>query len=108
MNPALPLIGAIVAEVFGTTCLKLSDGFSTLLPSLGVAVGYGLSFLLLSIVLKEVDVGIAYAVWAGLGITLVAVIGVLLFREPVSLSRIGWIALIIAGVIGLEVSGHVH
>lgn len=108
MNPAFPLIGAIVAEVFGTTCLKISDGFSTLLPSLGVAVGYAVSFYLLSIVLKEVDVGVAYAVWAGLGITLVAVIGVLLFGEPVSLSRIGWVALIIAGVIGLEITGHVH
>ncbi|MGC9436036.1 MAG: DMT family transporter [Methanomicrobiales archaeon] len=108
MNPAFTLIAAIIAEVFGTTCLKLSDGFSNLLPSLGVVVGYAVSFFLLAIVLKEVDVGVAYAVWAGLGITLVAVIGVILFREQMSLLRVGWIALIIFGVIGLELTGHVR
>lgn len=108
MNLAFTLIAAIIAEVFGTTCLKLSDGFSNLLPSLGVVVGYAVSFFLLAIVLKEVDVGVAYAVWAGLGITLVAVIGVILFREQMSLLRVGWISLIIVGVIGLELTGHVR
>ena len=102
------LIAAIVAEVGGTTCLKLSEGFSRLVPSLGVVVLYTLSFVLLAWVLKTVDLGVAYAIWAGLGTALVASVGFLVFGEAISAVRLVSIGLIILGVVGLQLSGAVH
>jgi len=102
------LVAAIVAEVGGTTCLKLSDGFSRLIPSLGVVVLYPLSFVFLATVLRTIDVGVAYAIWSGLGTALVAVIGILLFGEPVSATRLASLGFIIVGIVGLQLSGGVR
>ena len=108
MHSWLLLMGAIVAEVGGTTCLKLSDGFSRLVPSLGVFVLYPLSFVLLAAVLKAIDVSVAYAIWSGVGTALVAVIGILIFNEPISAARFASLGLIILGVVGLQLTGAVH
>ncbi len=99
------LVVAIVLEVTGTTCLKLSDGFTKLLPSVGIFVFYALSFVALAFTLKEADISIAYTVWAGVGTALIAVIGVALFQEPVTALKVASIAVIIFGVIGLSLSG---
>jgi small multidrug resistance pump len=102
------LIAAITAEVGGTTCLKFSDGFSRLVPSLGVVVLYSLSFVFLASVLKTIDVGVAYAIWSGLGTALIAVIGILIFGEPLSAARMASLGFIIVGVVGLQLTGGVH
>ena len=102
------LCAAIVAEVGGTTCLKLSDGFSRLIPSLGVVVLYSLSFVLLAAVLKAVDVSVAYAIWSGLGTALVAVIGILIFGEPLTAARLVSLGFVIVGVVGLQLTGAAH
>jgi len=98
MNPYVVLAGAILAELFGTTALKLSDGFSQLVPSLGVVVGYGLAFYLVSLTLKELPIGVVYGTWAALGIVGVAAIGVVVFDEPLDLAGIIGILLIVGGV----------
>jgi small multidrug resistance pump len=102
------LVAAIVTEVGGTTCLKLSDGFSRLIPSLGVVVLYPLSFVFLATVLKVIDVSVAYAIWSGLGTALIAVIGILIFGEPLSAARLVSLGFIIVGVVGLQLTGAVH
>jgi len=89
---------AIVAEVVGTTALKASEGFTKLWPSVTVVVGYALAFYLLALVLRTIPVGIAYAIWAGLGIVLVTVAGVVLYGEKPDLPALLGIAMIIAGV----------
>ncbi|MBD0675050.1 DMT family transporter [Kitasatospora sp. NPDC091335] len=105
--PYLLLTLAIVSEVCATSCLKLTEGFSRLWPSLGVGLGYALSFLLLGRALKHIPVSVAYAVWSGAGTAAVAGIGVVAFGE--SLGRLQWlgIALVIVGVVVLNLrSGH--
>ncbi len=99
------LAGAIVLEVAGTTSMKLSQGFTRLGPSVLIFVFYGLSFVALTLVLKKVDVGVAYAIWAGVGTALIAVIGFAYFHEPVTAVKVASIALIIVGVVGLNLSG---
>jgi small multidrug resistance pump len=104
--PWLWLAGAIIAEVIATTSLKLSEGFSRPLPSVVVVVGYVGAFLMLSQSLtRGINLGVAYGVWAAVGIALVAVIGTLLFGESLTWVQIGGIALIIAGVMALELGG---
>lgn len=90
---------AIVAEVIATSALKASEGFTNLIPSLIVAVGYGVAFYFLSLVLKTIPVGIAYAIWSGLGIVLISVIGLVLFQQKLDLAAIIGMGLIIAGVL---------
>ena len=102
------LVAAIVAEVGGTTCLKLSYGFSRPIPSLGVVVLYPLSFVFLATVLKTVDVSVAYAIWSGLGTAAVAVIGILVFGEPLSAARLVSLGFVIVGILGLQLTGAVH
>ena len=92
---------AIVLEVAGTMAMKLSDGFTRLLPSVLLVVFYLLSLAALTVALKRIDVSVAYAIWAGVGTVLVAVVGVLWFREPVSLLKVGSILLVAVGVAGL-------
>lgn len=89
---------AITAEVIGTSFLKLSAGFTKLLPSVVVVVCYALAFYLLALSLKTMKVGIAYAIWAGLGVALLAVIGRLFFGETMNSAAILGIILIIVGV----------
>ena len=94
---------AIVAEVMATSALKASMGFTRPLPSLLVVVGYGVAFYLLSLVLRTLPVGIAYAIWAGLGIVLVTLVGIVAFGEKPDLPAVIGISLIVAGVVTLQV-----
>jgi small multidrug resistance pump len=96
---------AIICEVVGTTFLKYSDGFSRLGPSLGTVVGYGLSFVLLAQALKTMEVSIVYAIWSGVGTALITVIGITVLGESINLIKIGGIALIIVGVVALNLTG---
>ena len=96
------LLLAIVGEVIGTTALKASDGFTKLGPSIVVLVGYVIAFYFLSLVLKVMPVGIAYAVWAGLGVALVTLIGWLVFGQKLDLAAMVGISLIVAGVLVLN------
>ncbi|MER5636637.1 multidrug efflux SMR transporter [Kitasatospora sp. NPDC002227] len=101
----LLLVLAITSEVCATSCLKLTEGFTKLYPSLGVGAGYALSFFLLGKALKHIPVSVAYAVWSGAGTAAVAGIGVVAFGEQ--LGRAQWlgIALIIVGVVVLNLRG---
>lgn len=89
---------AIVGEVIGTSALKASEGFIRLGPSIVVAVGYGIAFYFLSLALKSIPVGIAYAVWAGLGIALVTAIAWVLYGQKLDVWGFVGIGLIISGV----------
>ncbi|GAB4287394.1 MAG: multidrug efflux SMR transporter [Deferrisomatales bacterium] len=100
----LLLLAAILLEVSGTVSMKLAEGFSRPLPSLLIFVFYGLSFVALTYVLRSIDVSVAYAVWAGLGTALVTLVGVVWFREPLTLGRVVSIGLIVVGVVGLHLS----
>jgi small multidrug resistance pump len=93
------LVIAIIAEVIATNALKASDGFTRLVPSLLVIAGYGVAFYFLALVLKTIPVGIAYAIWAGLGIVLVAVVAALVFGQIPDLPGLIGIGLIVAGVV---------
>jgi small multidrug resistance pump len=100
------LLGAAIAtEVAGTLALRASDGLSRLVPSIIVAVGYLASFGLLAIVLKSLPVGIVYAIWAAVGVALVAIFGKIMFNDPVPpIAMIGMV-LIVAGVVLVSLSG---
>jgi small multidrug resistance pump len=98
------LVCAIVLEVAGTTSMKLSRGFTKPYHSVMLFVFYGLSFAFLTMALKRLDVSIAYAIWSGLGTTLITLIGLYYFREPATVVKFLSIALIIAGVVGLRMS----
>ena len=89
---------AIVSEVIGTSALKASDGFTRLLPGLATLVAYACAFYFLSLTLRSIPVGIAYAIWSGAGIVLIALIGVFWFRQPLDLGAVIGLGLIIAGV----------
>jgi small multidrug resistance pump len=102
------LIMAIIFEVAGTTCMKLSYGFTKAVPSILMIILYLLSFVSLTFALKKIDVSIAYAIWAGLGTALIATVGILWFKEPITALKIISLGLIIIGVIGLNLSGGVH
>jgi small multidrug resistance pump len=98
MNPYVLLGAAIISELFGTTALKLSEGFSKPLPSLGVVVGYGLAFYLVSLTLDDLPIGVVYGTWAALGIVGVAAIGIVVFDEQLDLAGAVGIFLIVVGV----------
>ena len=103
MAAYLLLALAIVAEVSGTVSLKLTEGFTKPLPSIVVVVGYGVAFTALALVLKlGMPIGVAYAIWAAAGVALVAIIGVVFFGDKMTLAMIGGLALIIGGVVLLE------
>lgn len=103
MNNWLLLSIAIVAEVIATSSLKASNGFSKLWPSLVVVVGYGAAFYFLSLTLRTIPVGVAYAVWSGLGIVLVTLIAFLVYGQTLDLAGAIGIGLIISGVLVLNV-----
>ncbi len=102
------LIIAIVLEVTGTICMKLSDGFTKLIPVIAMLTFYLLGLSLLALTLKIIDLSIAYAVWSGLGTTLIAIVGIVWFKEPVSAIKIVSISLIVIGVIGLNLGNGGH
>ncbi|MGI5399805.1 DMT family transporter [Streptomyces sp. CA-135486] len=99
------LAAAIAAEVAGTTAMKYSEGFTRLWPSLLTVAGYVLAFSLLAQTLKTLSVGTAYAIWAGAGTAAIAAIGMLFLGESTSLAKIAGIALVIAGVVVLNMGG---
>lgn len=90
---------AIICEVIGTSALQASNGFTRILPSLIVVVGYGAAFYLLGFALKYMPVGIAYAIWAGLGIVLIAIVGAVVFKQIPDMPAVIGMGLIILGVL---------
>lgn len=94
---------AILAEVIGTSALKASEGFTRLRPSLVVAVGYGVSFYFLALALRTIPVGVAYAIWSGVGIALITLIGWIVFKQALDAPALVGIALIVAGVVVIQV-----
>jgi len=95
----LYLAAAIVSEVVGTTALQASNGFTRPLPSIVVVIGYGLAFYGLSIAIKTIPVGLAYAIWSGVGIVLISAIGVVWLKQHLDAAAILGLSLIIAGVV---------
>ena len=102
MNSWILLSAAILAEVIGTSALKASAGFSRLWPSLVVVAGYGTAFYFLSLALRNIPIGIAYAVWSGAGIVLIAAIGTLVFKQKLDTPALIGMGLIVAGVLVLN------
>lgn len=96
---------AIATEVAGTICMKLSNGFEITMYGTLVFVFYGISFYLLTIALKHIDVSIAYAIWAGAGIALISLFGLVIFDESLTTVKVLSLLAIVAGVIGLNLSG---
>lgn len=107
MNYYYLLLLAILFEVCGTTCMKLSEGFSKLIPSVLIFVFYAISFFFFTLALKGLDVSIAYAIWAGLGTALITVVGIFWFKEPASALKLISLVVVVAGVIGLHLSDRV-
>ncbi|WP_144822906.1 SMR family transporter [Marinobacter piscensis] len=103
MKSWLFLAAAIIAEVVATSSMKASEGFTRLFPSLVVVIGYGVAFYLLSLTLKTIPVGIAYAIWAGSGIVLIALIGWLVFDQKLDAASVLGMALIVTGVFVINV-----
>lgn len=104
----LYLAFAIIFEICGTTCMKLAEGFTKPLPSILIFVFYGFSFVAFTIALKKIDVSVAYAIWAGLGVALISIIDYMEFNEPMPPIRIAFLALIAIGVIGLHLSSSLN
>jgi small multidrug resistance pump len=102
MNPWILLGIAIVSEIIGTSALKASHGFTRVIPSVLVVLGYGGAFYLMSQTLKFLEIGTVYAVWSGVGIVGTAIIGYLVFREGIDLPKGIGIGLIVAGVVVLQ------
>jgi Membrane transporters of cations and cationic drugs len=104
--PYLFLTLAICAEVLGTTLLKYTAGFTRLWPTLGSLAAYGSSFMLLAQALaRGLGVGVAYAIWSGLGTGLIVVIGVVFLQEPLTAVKVAGLAMVVAGVVTLQLGG---
>ena len=110
--PAVPawllLLAAIASEVVGTSCLKLSAGMSRPLPTLVVLAAYGSSMLLLSKVVQTIPLGITYALWSGIGIVAIVLVGMLAYRQIQSSGQLVGMALIAAGVVVVNLTGQGH
>lgn len=98
----LCLVAAIALEIAGTLSMKLSRGFTVLLPSVLIFVFYALSFTLMTVAVRRIDMSVSYAIWSAVGTTAVALIGVGWFRETLTPVQVASIVLIIAGVVGLR------
>ncbi|HEX2841936.1 DMT family transporter [Hyphomicrobium sp.] len=103
MSSQLALIIAILAEVAATSALKASDGFKNVVPSIIVIVGYGTAFYFLSLALRSIPMGVAYAIWSGVGIVLISMAGWLVYGQKLDLPAIAGMGLIVAGVFVLNV-----
>ena len=99
----LYLAVAIIAEVAATSALKASEEFTRLIPSIIVIVGYGVAFYFMTLVLRVIPIGITYAVWSGLGIVLVAIVGFFLYKQTPDIPAIIGMSLIVSGVIVINV-----
>ena len=96
------LILAIISEVFASSMLKATNGFKKLLPSIAVVIGYGLAFYALSLSLKTLPLGVAYAIWSGLGTALTALVGITIYKENFNIQNFLGLVLIVGGVILLN------
>jgi small multidrug resistance pump len=103
VHPYLLLGVAIAAELFGTTALKLSAGFTRPGPSAAVVVGYAVSFYLVGLALEDLPVGVVYGTWSAVGIVGITLVGVVAFDEPVDAAGLVGVALVVAGVYVLNV-----
>ncbi len=101
----LYLLVAILTEVVGTSLMKASQGLTRLFPTVFMFVLYGISFVFMALALKKIEVGVAYAIWSGLGTALIAMIGIAWFRESFTLPKLVGIILIIGGVVLLNLKG---
>lgn len=99
----LYLVLAIIAEVVATTALKATEGFTQLVPSIVVVCGYGLAFYFLSLILKTLPIGITYAMWSGLGIVLVAIVAIFIYKQVPDIPAIIGMGLIVLGVVIIQV-----
>ncbi|KZZ59424.1 multidrug transporter [Oleiphilus sp. HI0125] len=99
----LYLLIAIVSEVIGTSALKASEGFTKLGPSVLVVLGFSVAFYCLSLVLRSIPMGVAYAIWSGLGIFLISIVGFIIFDQKLDVAAIVGIVLIISGVVVMNV-----
>ncbi len=95
---------AIALEVTATVCLKLSDGFSRLVPTALMVLFYAASFFPMALALRRLDLGIAYAVWSAVGTALMTIVGMLVFKEAASLLKLGAIVMIVVGVVCLNLA----
>lgn len=93
---------AIIFEVSGTTLMKLSNGFSNIKYAVFMLIFYVLSLSTLTLALKKIQIGVAYATWSGIGIVLITIIGFVAFKEPINLSKVVFISFILVGTIGLN------
>ena len=100
----LLLIVAIVLEVCGTTCMKLSNGFTRTWPSVLMFVFYGACFTVFTFAVKKIEIGTAYAIWCGLGAALIAGVACVYFKESMNLMKIAGLVLVIAGVATLKIA----
>jgi small multidrug resistance pump len=98
---------AIVLEVAGTTCMRLSESFTRLTPSVLIFVFYALSFTLNTLIIRTLGLSVVYAVWSGVGTVLTALIGFLYFKEPATAMKMASIGLIVIGVMGLHAASRV-
>lgn len=98
MNAYLLLAISIISEVFGSTMLKASNGFKKILPVVGIVIGYVLAFYTLSLSLKTLPLGLAYAIWSGVGTALTALVGIIIYKEGLSIKKLLGLGLIIGGV----------
>lgn len=108
LNPYILLAAAILSEIFGSSMLKLSNGFKKLFPSIGVVVGMGFSFYCLSLALTGIPLGSAYAIWAGAGTALTALVGVMFWKESFNAKKLFGLVLIICGVVIMKLAGENH
>ena len=107
MNAWTYLIVGILFETAGTTSLKLSDGFTNVIPSLLCVVFFVISLYLVSLSVRSIEISVAYAVWSGVGVVLLTFVGALYFHESITATKLMFIALIVAGVVGLQLTdGH--
>ena len=105
-NPWLLLLLAISAEVIGTSCLKLSQGFSRPVPTLVVLSAYAISMTLMSRVVQVLPMGLTYALWSGIGIVAIVLIGLMVYRQVPTQGQLVGMALITAGVVTVNLQGH--
>src|SRR5262245_49088738 len=101
----LYLMTAIATEIAATIALRSAHGFTRPVPSAIVVVGYGLSFLFLSLTLRSLSVSVTYAIWSGVGTAAIAIVGAAALGEPMTALKAGSVALIVAGVVGLNAAG---
>jgi small multidrug resistance pump len=110
MNAYLLLLGAIICEVIATSSLKLSNGFTNLVFSIITVIGYSASFYILSLALKTIPVGVAYAIWSGIGIIIISLIAWIFLKQSLDLAALIGMGFIIFGVVIINlfsnVSGH--